>query len=370
MKMNKFIKYPLILGVVGAICAGALGLVYEITNPIITERANAASTAALKELVDIDNAEDITATLNADDAKQYKINTVYKATKSGDVVAYGYQATGTGYGGDMVMLVVLSAKESKILGYKTISHNETNSGTYGGPLLNSSDFAAQFNGLAFDKVDTDLDYKAGSTAKVTMGGVKTAVNNVITFHQKDVLGEEVSTIQLTAGEEDKLNLAAGSKLVDKTEDFKTALGANATQAIKDMWLLNYVDIVDSASATTGHAYICKVDISDSGHAGNQSTKFVLSFDKDWANSKMTIVSSGETIGDSEDYVEGPDYDANSFALATNKWINNFNGKAMSEFVATKDTNLNIDAVYGGTITTSEIIKTVAAVANYHAQANA
>ena len=30
--MNKFVKFPLVLGIVGVICTGALSLVYEITK--------------------------------------------------------------------------------------------------------------------------------------------------------------------------------------------------------------------------------------------------------------------------------------------------------------------------------------------------
>ena len=45
MKLNKFVKFPLVLGIVGTICAGALGVVYEVTNPIIQDRINAEANA-------------------------------------------------------------------------------------------------------------------------------------------------------------------------------------------------------------------------------------------------------------------------------------------------------------------------------------
>ena len=45
------------------------------------------------------------------------------------------------------------SNENKILGFKVISHNETNSGSYGGPLLNSPEFATQFVGISFDDVE-------------------------------------------------------------------------------------------------------------------------------------------------------------------------------------------------------------------------
>ena len=45
--MNKMIKFPLILALTGTICATALGVVYQVANPIIEERVNAAANAAI-----------------------------------------------------------------------------------------------------------------------------------------------------------------------------------------------------------------------------------------------------------------------------------------------------------------------------------
>ena len=38
--MNNFVKFPLVLGIVGIICTGALSLVYELTDEKIAYNKN------------------------------------------------------------------------------------------------------------------------------------------------------------------------------------------------------------------------------------------------------------------------------------------------------------------------------------------
>ena len=77
MKLNKFVKFPLVLGIVGTICAGALGVVYEITNPIIQDRVNKEANAAIMELLpDMTSADDLTKDFDAELLKEYKISSV------------------------------------------------------------------------------------------------------------------------------------------------------------------------------------------------------------------------------------------------------------------------------------------------------
>ena len=201
MKLNKFVKFPLVLGIVGTICAGALGVVYEITNPIIQDRVNKEANAAIMELLpDMTSADDLTKDFDAELLKEYKISSVKEVFKNSDSYAYAYQATGKGYAGDMNFLIILSSQEQTILGFKVISHNETNSGSYGGPLLNSPDFATQFVGISFDDVASKVDFVAGSTAGITLNGIKGAVNEVIEFHKFQVMGEEDTGIELSNAE--------------------------------------------------------------------------------------------------------------------------------------------------------------------------
>jgi hypothetical protein len=84
---------------------------------------------------------------------------MYEVSDSNGVAAYGYLAEVTGYNPGINFLLVVDNDESKILGFSVVSHSETNSGTYGGPLLNSPEFAAQFTNISFDEVASEIFIK-------------------------------------------------------------------------------------------------------------------------------------------------------------------------------------------------------------------
>ncbi|MDD2434243.1 MAG: FMN-binding protein [Bacilli bacterium] len=182
---NPIIKYPLTLGIIGAICAFALAAVHGITAPIISERT---AQAALKAIQQIDaNAEKVTnVTADYSTYGDYDIDTIYEIETGNKVSAYAYQVSSMGYSADVVMLLVLDASSDTIIGYSTISQAETKGGNFGDTLLSSPLFAKQFAGLSFSGVDS-IDYVAGSTAKVTMAAVKSGVNNAINYHVNVVL---------------------------------------------------------------------------------------------------------------------------------------------------------------------------------------
>ncbi len=182
--MNKFIKYPLTLGVIGAICAFALAAVHGVTEPIIAERVAQEAFNSISELYSGANSvNDVTATYADLDA--FGIDTIYEINNG---EAYAYQAGSSGYGGTITSLIIVSNVEDKILGYKTLSHAETKGGNYGDTLLSSPLFDEQFKGLAFDNGDSGIDFVAGATAKITLSAVKSTTNNVIKYHNEHVKG--------------------------------------------------------------------------------------------------------------------------------------------------------------------------------------
>lgn len=367
MNMNKFVKFPLVLGVVGTICAGALGVVYEITNPIIQDRINQEANAALLEIIpEMDSATDKTSTYDSALLKEYNISQVKEVIKDNAPYAYAYQASGTGYGGAMNFLVILDADEEKVMGFKVISHNETNSGTYGGPMLNDPAFAEQFKGLTFSEVETEVDFVAGSTAGITLNGIKGAVNEVIEFHKVQIMGGEVSSIELSDAELTKLNLPAGQTLVDKTEEFLAKLGKNADKAKDAMDLLNYVEIVDASNAVVGHAYITETEyIIFEGI--KQKHKLVFMFDVNWENSKLFAVSSTDTMA------SAPDYAGNQTnpTIVGHPYLDQFSNTSMaalvSEYLANSE--IHADDIAGASVTTLQIKNNILAIVRYHYQAN-
>ena len=50
--MNKFVKFPLVLGIVGVICTGALSLVYEITKDKIAYNKNKVAIDLMSGIVE------------------------------------------------------------------------------------------------------------------------------------------------------------------------------------------------------------------------------------------------------------------------------------------------------------------------------
>ena len=373
--MNKFMKFPLVMGVVGAICAGALGIVYEITNPVIQRNLKAEAFAKLEVIVPtmtdvIDEKDKMKVTMDEAKLAESNISTVYEIYESSSVVGYGYQVSGNGYAGEMVFLAVLSSTEEKILGLSCLSHSETNTGTYGGPMLNAPEFYEQFVNLEFDLIGTEIDYVAGSTAKLTLSGVIDAVRSAIKYHREVVMNVEIEPIQLEPEEKAALGLPEGQKLVDKTDEFRTKLGDKADKNFADMGLLNYAEIHDANDTVVGYAYIVYLDyiLYENVH---QQHKLVFSFDANWENSKLTVVSANETMKDSPDYVEGPDYDAANPGLINHKWLSVFSGHKMSdlysEFVNDK---LEFDALHGVSKTTSEVANQVIKIVKYHGRANA
>ena len=152
--MSNFVKFPLILAVVGVICAGALSIVYEITSDTINGRIEAEAISLMSEIVpEIKSAPSVYSQYETEEKKLSKIGVtnLYQAKDAnGDVIGYGYLANVTAYQPDLKFIVVLDDEASLIKGFKVISHKETNSGKYGGPLLNSPEFAAQFTNLEFE----------------------------------------------------------------------------------------------------------------------------------------------------------------------------------------------------------------------------
>lgn len=174
---NKFLKYPLVLGIVGIICALCLGVVYWITNPIITERTKQKALAAIQSIcAEAKNSVEVTE--NYANCGNYTISAIYDVSGENEQIGVAYQATGVGYGGSIVYLVVLSSSEDKIIGINFISHSETSG--YGADLIAKEEFVEWFKDLAFEEVANGTDISTGATK--TMTGIKNSLLKVIDFH--------------------------------------------------------------------------------------------------------------------------------------------------------------------------------------------
>lgn len=364
--MNKFIKFPLVLAIVGVICAGSLSVVYEITKEKIAYNKNKEAFDLLGGIVtDMNGVEEVLADYDAAKATKAGIKNMYEVTNNSGVAAYGYLAEVNGYNPGINFLLVLSATENKILGFDVVSHSETNSGTYGGPLLNSPEFSAQFTNISFDDVATEVDYVAGSTAKVTLSAVKSGVDNVIAFHRYEVNGEVDDGINLTATERKMLNLAEGYVMEDKSDEFKTALKGNTTEnkykdILENLGLLNFVEIKDATGAVKGHAYVVEGKYNCEVEHGNrawQTYKLVFIFDENRENTKLIIVNSTDSLG----AIGKP-------SIGDQAWVaENFNGKTVAD-LNTALSNSEVDYIVGATFTSKAVRDNVSAILDAHSRA--
>ena len=371
--MNKFIKFPLVLAIVGVICAGSLSVVYEITKEKIAYNKNKEAFDLLGGIItDMTGVEEVLSDYDSSKVEKAGIKNMYEVSGNSGVTAYGYLAEVNGYNPGINFLLVLSANESKILGFEVVSHSETNSGTYGGPLLNSPEFAAQFTNISFDDVATEVDFVAGSTAKVTMSAVKTGVDNVISFHKQEIFGEVDDGINLTGTERKMLELSEGYVMTDISEDFKNNLKANVSnnfynklinvevaEKTQYMKIWNYIEIKDAAGNIKGHAYVAEGQYNCEVEHGNrawQKHKFVVMFDENGGNIKVVVVNSSDSLG------------AIGKGNLLNEWIEeNFNGKTMSQL--NQDlASQKVDKIAGASYTTSYFLNDITTVVDAHSRA--
>ena len=106
--MNKFIKLPLFLGVVGALCGGILATTNYFTEPKIKAdedfRANEAFLAHFEEAKKFSQEIDLTDALTANGITQKK----YAYNDSNKYIGTIYSCTIAGFGGEIVFTVSFS----------------------------------------------------------------------------------------------------------------------------------------------------------------------------------------------------------------------------------------------------------------------
>lgn len=363
--MNKFVKFPLVLGIVGVICTGALSLVYEVTKDTIAYNNNKEAIDKMSAIVpNISNAEGVLENYDTEKASKKRIQNIYEVSDSSGVIGYGYLTQAYGFNDGLNFIVVLSSEEEKILGLQIVSHNETPD--IGGVLLKDPNFIAQFKDMPFDAIYTDVDGKAGATT--SLNGVVSGLEGVISYHKTEILGEtEVNDgVDLTGGERKALGLPEGYTMVNKTEDFKTTLKSKVSDNMykkimekENFSIINYIDILDASGTVKGHAYIatgrynCEVD---HGNRAWQEHKFVFIFDENNANTKVVVVKSTDSLAA-----------AGLQSLNKLQWLENFNGKTVSEL---NDALLNseIDNIAGASYTTPYFKGDVSTVVDAHMRA--
>ena len=154
MKAADIIKLGLTLMLVGIISASVLSVTHGITDPIIQEqRMKEIEDTMLKYCPEADEVE-----IEEENGKE-----CYFAIENGEKVKVATIVTGSGYGGDIEILLVMD-KNEEIIGMSIIYHEET-PGI--GDVIEDEEFTEQFIGLDPDvPVSEEVDMITGATSSV------------------------------------------------------------------------------------------------------------------------------------------------------------------------------------------------------------
>lgn len=186
-----------VLGLITFVCALLLGVVNQVTAPLITENENNTRSAAMAEIIPGAEFEDLGVVMSAEDVAAAgvtlpagrtasAISGVYKATVDGQEAGYCVQVNPKGFGGVLTMIVGINA-DGTVAGAKVTAHGETPG--LGAKAQTDSEWITQYQGQPADgqlQVTKDggtINAITGSTitSRAVTDGVNTAAAYVATL---------------------------------------------------------------------------------------------------------------------------------------------------------------------------------------------
>ena len=135
--MNKFLKLPLFLAVVGGICTTVLATTYSITNPIVIQRAETARLAGYLSAFGL-TADDGATAKELDvsaDLLAKGITMKVEVSHNGSALGVVYDGSVKGRNGGITFQI--SFKDGKYNTFKVIGDHCENQGFPGADLLNT-----------------------------------------------------------------------------------------------------------------------------------------------------------------------------------------------------------------------------------------
>lgn len=363
--MKKMIKFPLVLAITGIVCATSLGVVYQITNPIIQERVNAAANEAIGAVLPGAKGADVTNEYKdkKDLIDKYKVSTIYEVNQDGKDIGFGYKLSATGRNGAIEMMVILN--DTEILGVKVLSQSETSS--YYDKVIQAK-YEESFKGAKIEDLE-DFDTVTGAT--LSSKGIKSGVIAAANAHKEIVLGESLGPVEIVKPEEFEKLGYSDSTFEDATEAFKQVQGnaynTNFVGTGKEKnGITNAYYRKDKSGNVVGYVYyfesVYNCEVSD-GQRANQTHRGLFAFDKDGSNTKLVILESGDSIKDIPS--EKPEFegDPNIVPLPEMPWIQGFNGLNIKDIKSGIETLP--DHVTGATFTTKALVKAISTICVGH-----
>ena len=176
----KLIAVPaLVLLLISGVAALLLGLVNDVTKPVIAEREKEETAAAMRAVMAV--AQDFSDEKAADDGTVY-----YEAYASdGSVCGYVFTTAGSGYGGEITVMTGVGA-DGTVTGIAFLSIDETPGM---GMKAQNDDFKSQYIGRSGEigvnkTAATDTEIQAITGATITSKAVTGAVNDALACFAK------------------------------------------------------------------------------------------------------------------------------------------------------------------------------------------
>ena len=228
----------------------------------------------------------------SDDSADYDLTSspISKVETTGNIVVYtavfaGYTALQGDGTPDIVYLVAFDLTTNDIIGFRVIEQYET---VGLGSVIEDEVFQEQFDDLSQDAID-DI---AGTTAVITLGGLKTSLEDVVEFHQAEFEGEEPET--------------DAQKLVRFKEEI-TVVDAGLTDASGDYDLttgvITKVEMADDGSEDVAVIYT----VEFVGYNTSDVIEYIISFDLETNDILgFRVIYQNETPGYG-DAIEDDDY---------------------------------------------------------------
>lgn len=186
-----------VLGLITFVCALLLGVVNQVTAPLIEQNDINTRNAAMEEIIPGAEFEDLGVVLSAEDVaaagvtlpagrSAAAISGVYKATVDGQDAGYCVQVNPKGFGGELTMIVGIGT-DGTVAGAKVTAHGETPG--LGAKSQTDPEWIKQYQGQSADgqlQVTKDggtINAITGSTitSRAVTDGVNTAAAYVATL---------------------------------------------------------------------------------------------------------------------------------------------------------------------------------------------
>jgi electron transport complex protein RnfG len=183
--MREMIKMVVVLTVLSAFSGGLLAAIRNSTQEKIDyQKLKFVQGPAIREILDGSSNDPIVDRFNIDDNGVERRFFIGKF--NGEANAVAFETFGTGFGGNVGVMVGIDTREDKILGVRVTTHSETPG--VGARAQTELDFVSQFNDQALHesyKVKTDggqVDALSGAT--VTSRGVSSALSDASTIYRQ------------------------------------------------------------------------------------------------------------------------------------------------------------------------------------------